>query len=115
MIPYEQLMAGKFAEAAQGYKNVQREKPRNVAIAEGRLNSLGYSLLEQKKVVEAIALLKVNVDLYPQSANAYDSLGEAYMKNGDKDLAIASYKKSLELNPQNKNAVEMLRKLGGDR
>ena len=47
----------------------------------------------------------------PKSANTYDSLGEAYMKSGDKEMAIASYKKSLKLNPGNNNAVDMLKKL----
>jgi len=47
----------------------------------------------------------------PQSANAHDSLGEAYMINGNKELAIKNYKKSLELNPDNTNAKEMLNKL----
>jgi cytochrome c-type biogenesis protein CcmH/NrfG len=41
----------------------------------------------------------------------YDSLGEAYMAQGEKELAIANYKKSLELDPKNNNAVEMLKKL----
>jgi Tfp pilus assembly protein PilF len=53
----------------------------------------------------------VNRELYPQSANAYDSLAEAYVTKGEKQLAIANYKKSLELNPQNTNAVGMLKKL----
>jgi tetratricopeptide (TPR) repeat protein len=61
---------------------------------------------------EAIALFKINVEFYPKSSNVYDSLAEAYMTNGDKDLAIENYKKSLELNPQNSNAREMLKKLG---
>ncbi|MEK6287294.1 MAG: serine hydrolase [Acidobacteriota bacterium] len=111
MIPYELLMAGKVAEAIEAYKKIKREQPANVAVAEARLNDLGYSLLREKKLVEAIAVLKVNAELYPQSSNAYDSLGEAYMENGDKELAKANYKKSLELNPGNKNAVGMLEKL----
>ena len=68
-------------------------------------------LLAQKKLKEAIEILKLNVEAYPQGFNTYDSLGEAYMNNGDKELAIKNYKKSLELNPQNTNAVDMLKKL----
>ena len=60
---------------------------------------------------EAIALLKLNVELYPQSWNTYDCLAEAYMNAGEKELAIANYKKSIELNPQNANGREMLKKL----
>jgi CubicO group peptidase (beta-lactamase class C family) len=111
MVPYEQLMAGKPAEAAEGYKKIKSEKPNNAVVSETRLNDLGYSLLQQKKVAEAITVFKVNADLYPQSANVYDSLAEAYMTNGEKQLAIANYKKSVELNPQNTNAMGMLKKL----
>ena len=49
--------------------------------------------------------------MFPDSSNVYDSLGEAYMKNGDKEPAIANYKKSLELNPKNENGAAMLKKL----
>ena len=47
----------------------------------------------------------------PASSNAFDSLAEAYMKAGNKQLAIENYKKSLELNSYNNNAAEMLKKL----
>ena len=67
--------------------------------------------MQQKKLSEAIALLKLNVEFYPKSWNTYDSLAEAYATNGEKDLAIANYKKSIELNPQNSGAREKLKKL----
>ncbi len=81
--------------------------------AEPELNNLGYRLLQTNKLVEAIEIFKLNVEMYPQSANAYDSLGEAYMVRGDKDLAISSYRKSLELNPGNVNATAKLASLTG--
>jgi cytochrome c-type biogenesis protein CcmH/NrfG len=49
---------------------------------------------------------------FPGSSNAYDSLGEAYIKSGDNELAIKNYKKSVELDPGNENAKENLVKLG---
>jgi len=51
------------------------------------------------------------VQEYPESGNVYDSLGEAYMKAGQKELAIQNYEKSLQLDPKNQNAVEMLKRL----
>jgi CubicO group peptidase (beta-lactamase class C family) len=111
MIPYEMLMAGKVIEAIEAYRKIKKEKSDAVVVEEGRLNLLGYSLLQEKKVAEAIAVFKLNVELYPQSSNVYDSLGEAYMTNGDSELAIANYRKSLELDPRNQNAVNMLKKL----
>jgi cytochrome c-type biogenesis protein CcmH/NrfG len=50
--------------------------------------------MQEKKLGLAIAILKINTELYPRSANAFDRLGEAYMNNGDKELAIKSYKKA---------------------
>lgn len=83
-----------------------KEKP-----DEGQMNQLGYTLLRLKKVDDAIAVFIQNTIDYPKSANVWDSLGEAYMKKGEKDLAIKNYEKSLELNPENKNAAEILKKL----
>ena len=105
-------MAGKFAEAIEAYKKIKREQPNADAVAEERINTVGYGLLQRQKIKEAIAIFKANVEMYPQSANTYDSLAEAYMANGDKEQAILNYKKSLELNPKNDNAVAMLKKLG---
>ena len=82
-----------------------------LSVVEGHLNALGYQLLENDKTKEAIEIFKFMVSEYPESANAYDSLGEAYMKNGDIQMAIENYNKSLELNPENDNAREMLKKL----
>jgi TolA-binding protein len=80
-------------------------------VSESQLNALGYRLLGMKKVREAIEIFKLNVETYPQSANVYDSLGEAYMLHGDKELATRNYRRAVELNPQNANAAEMLKKL----
>ena len=77
------------------------------------MNTLGYWLLGKRKVVEAIEVFKMNVEDFPNSANAYDSLGEAYTINGDIERAIENYQRSLELNPGNAHAVGMLRKLRG--
>lgn len=56
-------------------------------------------------------MFKLNVALFPDSFNVYDSLGEAYMVAGERELAIKNYKKSLELNPNNTNAAKMLKKI----
>jgi tetratricopeptide (TPR) repeat protein len=112
MIPYDHLLAGHFDIAIEAYRQIKQEQPNNVAVDEGRINNLGYELLGKKKYAAAIAVFKLSVEFYPQSSNTYDSLGEGYMMNGDKQLAIENYKKSLELNPKNTNAVAMLKKLG---
>ena len=80
-------------------------------ISEDSINSTGYRLLSQKKLADAILIFQLNVELYPKSPNVYDSLGEAYSANNEKELAIQSYQKSLDLNPKNQNATERLKKL----
>jgi len=78
---------------------------------EAQINTLGYEYLRREETLMAIDLLRFNTLRFPMSANAFDSLGEAYMKNGDKKRAIENYEKSLELDPQNNNAREMLKTL----
>ena len=80
-------------------------------LPENNLNMLGYFYLRSNNIYDAIKLFKLNVELYPESYNVYDSLGEAYMKKGDKELAIKNYEKSIELNPDNTNGKDMLKRL----
>ncbi|HUO17725.1 MAG TPA: serine hydrolase [Verrucomicrobiae bacterium] len=80
-------------------------------ISESTVNDTGYGLMRKKKMADAILLFQKNVEIHPDSWNAYDSLGEAYMNNGEKELAVKNYQKSVELNPENSNGVETLKKL----
>jgi CubicO group peptidase (beta-lactamase class C family) len=84
------------------------------AISEATLNQAGYILLGSKKMGDAILVFRKNVDLHADSWNAYDSLGEAYMTNGDKELAVKNYRKSVQLKPTNENGLAALRKLGAE-
>ena len=80
-------------------------------LGEWSINAMGYYFLQQKNKSLAIAVLKFNALQYPHSSNVYDSLGEAYFIDGQKDLARQYYLKSLELNPANQNALIMMKKL----
>ncbi len=80
-------------------------------VRESQLNALGYRLLGDGKIELAIGIFEFMVSEHPESANAYDSLGEAYAGGGEKDLAIANYEKSLALDPGNDNARRMLEEL----
>lgn len=104
------IITEKGIEAAlQSYRTLKQSS--DYYVSESELNALGYRLLGVKKVREAIEIFKLNAETYPESANVYDSLGEAYMMNGDKELAIRNYQRTVELNPQNTNAIEILKKL----
>lgn len=78
---------------------------------ERMLNEIGYYFLNKKMNTEAIEVFKLNVEAYPNSSNVYDSLGEAYMQSGNKNLAITNYEKSIKLNPDNQNGIDALKKL----
>jgi tetratricopeptide (TPR) repeat protein len=74
---------------------------------EDELTMFGYSLLWENNVVDALEIFKLIVSEFG-TANSYDSLAEAYLKNGDKELSLVNYKKSLELNPENFNAEDQI-------
>jgi imidazolonepropionase-like amidohydrolase len=97
--------------AIKQYRELKSNQAAAYDFNENEFIGLGYGLLHMKKFREAIEIFKLSVEAYPQSYNAYDSLGEAYMDNGDKELAIKNYQKSLGLNPGNANGVEKLKEL----
>jgi tetratricopeptide (TPR) repeat protein len=105
------IASGGIDAAAKQYHDLKAAEPAVYDFDENELNNLGYGLIRAKKFKEAIRVLQLNVEAYPQSSNVYDSLGEAYMDDGNKPLAIANYQKSLQLNPRNKNGALMLQKL----
>jgi tetratricopeptide (TPR) repeat protein len=102
------------AAAVDQYHELKAHGFGDVYTSESDLNGLGYALLNRHMVKEAVEILKLNVEEYPSSANAYDSLGEAYMNDGNTALAIENYQRSLALDPHNENAVRMLKKLKGE-
>jgi tetratricopeptide (TPR) repeat protein len=97
--------------AIEYYHTSVKENPRIPLFTEAQVNNLGYEFLYNQRYKEAIALFKLNVEVFPNSFNVYDSLGEAYMENRQYDLAILFYNKSLELNPNNTNAVDKLKEI----
>ena len=86
-------------------------KNSNFKLSEINLNAKGYEMIKRGFYKKAIDLFTLEVFSFPKSYDAYDSLGEAYMNDGQTKEAIKNYQKSLELNPENTNAVEKLKKL----
>ena len=99
------------ASAVQQYHDLKSSQPSKYDFDADDLLGLGYRLLGAKRFADAIEIFKLTVEVAPDYYNAYDSLAEAYMDHGDKELAIRNYKKSLELDPDNTNATEKLKQL----
>ena len=78
---------------------------------ESGLNTQGMRFLEMKKFDEAIKVLTLNTELFPDRWNTWDSLAEAYMQKGESEIATGYFKKSIALNPDNGYAKEMVEKM----
>ncbi|WP_201756020.1 tetratricopeptide repeat protein [Corallococcus silvisoli] len=100
-----------IARTLATYRELKATKPDAYDFSEGQLNSLGYKLLRSGRMTDAIEVFKLNVEMFPAEGNVYDSLGEAYLAHGDKDLARVSYRKALELTPTNAGAASVLKQL----
>jgi CubicO group peptidase (beta-lactamase class C family) len=100
-----------YERAIEVYRELKKKNP-SFQPLETDLNDWAYRMLNGGgKPKEALEIFKLNVFLYPASANVYDSVAEAYAANGEREIAVKNYKRSLELDPNNKHAVEQLKKL----
>lgn len=88
---------GAAANAAQLYFEAFGKNPNTPAVSEAILNRLGYDHLQNGDKPGAIAILKLNARLYPDSPNVYDSLGDAYLADGQNDLARQNSQKAIDL------------------
>ena len=80
-------------------------------LGENEVNDFGYKLLAEGEQKEALKIFKLNIELYPQSGNAYDSYAETLAGLGYRKEAIKSYKRAFELNPKNIKAQDQAKKL----
>lgn len=87
----------------QHYQFLSKRYEYSIAIPETEINNLGYSLLFSDKKQQAIAVLKVNTEKYPDSPNGWDSLGDAYKANNQLDSAKNCYEKGCTLGKQTNN------------
>jgi CubicO group peptidase (beta-lactamase class C family) len=104
--------AGGVAKVVNLYRKLHQEEAESYDFSASELNGMGYQVMRLGDVAGAVEIFKLNVEEFPGEWNAYDSLGEAYLKLGDKTNAILNYQKSLELNPRNDNGRDGLRSLG---
>lgn len=110
---YEVINDKGIAEGLEHFKKLKDDE--TYSLKEREMNNVGYQFLQSGKVAEAIEVFKINVISFPESWNVYDSLAEAYLEAGKKELAIINYKKSVEINPENVNGAKILETLQSDK
>jgi predicted alpha/beta superfamily hydrolase len=96
-------VVGGLKGADAHYKKLSDKFGYAIPVPEQLINQMGYQLIFDGKREEAIGVFKTNVDRYPNSANVYDSLAEAYERGGQIDLADPLYDKARVLGEQNKD------------
>ena len=101
--PKSGAVVGGLKGADAHYKKLSDKFGYSIPVPENLINQMGYQFLFDGKPDEAIAAFKANVERYPASANVYDSLAEAYEREGKIDLAAPLYDKARALGEQNKD------------
>ncbi len=131
VLPREHLAAGHYEAALAAYRAVVEQDGGGPIIAPGTamatglhsedrvasesyLNNQGLALINNGRFDHGIDVLRIATDLYPESANTWDSLGYAYRKKGDRDNAIRYYRMALDIDSQFDSAVEALKELERD-
>ena len=96
-------------KAEQNYYSIKSKYP-NLNF-ENRLLTIGYDLVNNQNLKDAIKVFELNAKENPQSANAYDCLAESYFTNGQLELSKLNYQKSFDISSENTNAKVMVDKI----
>jgi len=99
--PNTGAIAGDIKAVEDHYRKLSERIGFTLHPPEALVNQVGYQLAGQGKMDEAIVAFKLNVERYPQSANVYDSLAEAYERSGKLDLARPNYERAVALGKEN--------------
>ena len=102
--PMTGAIAGGLAAADEHYAKLSKKFGYSMSVPEVMVNQIGYQHLFADEMDKAIEVLKIQVERYPESANPYDSLGEAYERAGKLDLAVPMYEKAAAIGKKNNDA-----------
>ncbi|KGJ91696.1 S41 family peptidase [Colwellia psychrerythraea] len=109
LVQIEQLVKTNKAIAINKTEQTFKQSIADELLDESQINLMGYEyLVDKQNTAMAILIFSFNAKNFPYSFNAFDSLGEAYLKQGNNKLARLNYKKSLHLNPDNPTAKQFL-------
>ena len=100
-----------YTKSLNAYKALQKKDSLDPTIQEWDLNRTGYKYLKANEFEKAKAIFKINIALYPEKSNVYDSMGDAFKKENDTLKAIEYYEKSIAINPENRNSKQFLKRI----
>ena len=109
--PSEYFNDKEYDKALTAFKTIKEKDSLNPNVSERRLNTLAYRFLRKEEYDEAKELFKINMALYPNSSNVYDSMSDLYFSKKDTVNAIIYYKKALAINPENRSSKARLNRL----
>lgn len=111
-IVVSQTIEAKGLDAAiERYRALKTSAAAQYNFESAELNRVGYQLLRRGNAAGAIRIFRLNIESFPRSSDAYDSLGEAYRTAGDRANAIASYRQAIALDPHNASSIAALKVL----
>lgn len=111
VLPLDLVIDGQKEAGLEAFKAIMQENPQDPMVNEDNLNRMGYRFMGQDKLQEAKDIFEVNMVLYPESYNTYDSYAEACMELGLTEEAIEFYQKSYDLNAENTHALEQIKRM----
>ncbi|HMG07975.1 MAG TPA: serine hydrolase [Mucilaginibacter sp.] len=103
-----------FSKAKEKYFELKNNNSDDYDFNEEWLDKLGYAFVNEGKLQDAISVLQLNAEAFPKSVNCYDSLGEIYAMNGQKERAKEAFKTALKLDPNCERCLRKLKKIGND-
>lgn len=106
------VTAGDSAGAERLLRSAQQQPVNRYRSLEAEINALGYRLLGSGSASQAVTVFRINTLVYPHSANAFDSLGEALVTTGQRDAGIAAYRQALRIEPGFPPSQQALQRLG---
>ncbi len=89
--------------------DARKQNPKATLFPEDVVNVLGYEHMQAGDNKGAVEILKLNAEAYPNSTNVYDSLSDAYLAAGQKELALVNVKRALEMLKTDTTTPQQLR------
>lgn len=110
----ELYMAGKMEQLQAEAERMVKDPAYRFFDFEKEFNDTGYRLMNRNQMEPALHVFQLNAQLFPESANAWDSLAEANWRSGNTDKAIEYYNKAIGMDPDGsvgENARAMLKRV----